>query len=121
MGSRLVARLIERSANGEFELISGGMLLAEFAETVRKPRIFGRVNWEAYNLLVSYLSSDAVLVTVEPPFPACRDANDEYLLAMARDGAADFLVTNDQDLLSVSQIGTCRIVTPEEFTLQFAR
>ena len=34
---------------------------------------------------------------------------------MARDGQADYLVTGDKDMLTIGQIGACRIVTPEEF------
>jgi predicted nucleic acid-binding protein len=34
---------------------------------------------------------------------------------MAQSGGADYLVSLDQDLLSLGAIGNCRIVTPEEF------
>lgn len=115
IGSPLSARLIERAADERFDLLSSGMLIAEFADAVRKPRIFGRVDWSAYNALIAFLSQGAELVEIEPPFPACRDPDDGYLLAMANVGRADYLVTNDLDLLSLARFGVCEIVTAEQF------
>lgn len=49
---------------------------------------------------------------------AVRDPNDEHILAAALGGEADFLVTGDDDLLSLAgdpRLGALRIVTVVEF------
>lgn len=61
------------------------------------------------------LRAVGTLIEERQPAPDCRDSKDRYLLALARDGNADFLVTNDKDLLCLSPFGACEIVTPEEF------
>lgn len=40
----------------------------------------------------------------------CRDEADDYLLALAIEAKANYLVTGDQDLLVLQEIETCRIL-----------
>ncbi len=44
-----------------------------------------------------------------------RDPKDDYLLAYALLGQADYLVTGDQDLLVIGKVNGLQIVTPGEF------
>jgi len=50
-----------------------------------------------------------------------RDAKDDHYLSLCREVGADFLVTGDKDLLSISQESlkknkiSCLIVSPQEF------
>ena len=41
----------------------------------------------------------------------CRDANDDFLLSIAVDSQADYLVTGDKDLLSLVSIQNTKIIT----------
>jgi len=114
-GSSLVARLLRRAAAGEYTLLSNDLLAEELADTALKPRLAPRLDRAACDDLLAFLRNAAEHATIVPPFPPCRDPDDGYLLAMARDGAADYLVTSDQDLLSLSSVGTCQILTAEAF------
>lgn len=40
----------------------------------------------------------------------CRDEKDNFLLALAIDSKADFLLTGDKDLLEIKKIGKTRII-----------
>lgn len=50
-----------------------------------------------------------------------RDAKDDHYLSLCKEARADYLITGDKDLLSISQDKLkaneilCRIVTPQEF------
>jgi uncharacterized protein len=46
---------------------------------------------------------------------ACRDPKDNYLLALAKDSNADFLITGDQDLLILENFDLTKIVTYQDF------
>ena len=46
---------------------------------------------------------------------ACRDPDDDKLLELAVNGAADFIVTGDDDLLVMNPFRGIAIVTPAEF------
>ena len=50
-----------------------------------------------------------------PPTPPCRDPFDVPFLELAVAGAADFLVTGDQDLLSLASRFCCPIVKADDF------
>jgi hypothetical protein len=60
-------------------------------------------------------------VTVSTHVVLSRDANDDHYLSLCREVGADFLVTGDKDLLSISQESlkknkiSCLIVSPQEF------
>ena len=55
-----------------------------------------------------------------------RDAKDDHYLSLCREVGADFLVTGDKDLLSISQESlkknkiSCLIVSPQEFLEKMA-
>jgi len=121
IGSARVAAILERAAKMQFITLTSDILDDELAATVRKPRIVEKIEWAAYNRLISFLTSVAERVQPGQPFPACRDPKDGYLLAMARDGRADFLVTRDDDLLSIGRLAACEIATPEVFELRISQ
>lgn len=52
---------------------------------------------------------------VGSPRPLSRDSKDDYLLAYAESGGADYLVTYDGDLLALDGAFAFRIVTPPDF------
>lgn len=54
-------------------------------------------------------------VELRSTFFASQDPKDNYLLALAHDGKADYLVTGDPDLLVLVQFGETRIVKMAEF------
>ena len=45
----------------------------------------------------------------------CRDPNDDFLLILAKDGKADYLITGDKDLLILNPFNKTKICTPTEF------
>ena len=60
-------------------------------------------------------------VSVSTEVSLSRDAKDNHYLSLCRTARADFLITGDKDLLSVSEEAlnkngiSCQIVTPQEF------
>jgi uncharacterized protein len=60
-------------------------------------------------------------VSVSTRVALSRDAKDDHYLALCKEVKADFLVTGDKDLLSISLEAlkkngiVCRILTPQEF------
>ena len=45
----------------------------------------------------------------------CRDPKDNFLLALAKDAGADYLITRDEDLLTIKQFEKTIILTLEDF------
>ena len=78
---------------------------------------------EQRELLADYLPYCTTVRAPEksPRMPACRDPFDAPFLALAAAGRADYLVTGDHDLLSLSPKMTCPIVTPDAFLASLDR
>ncbi len=55
------------------------------------------------------------LIKVESVVTICRDIKDNFLLALAKDGNADYLLTGDKDLLVLQKFGKTKITTIANF------
>jgi putative PIN family toxin of toxin-antitoxin system len=70
---------------------------------------------------IEQLLSLAKRISISTHVVLSRDAKDDHYLSLCKEAKADFLITGDKDLLSVSQEDlkkngiSCWIVTPQEF------
>lgn len=55
------------------------------------------------------------LIQVESFVTVCRDSKDNFLLALEKDGKADYLLTGDKDLLDLIKFGKTKIKTITAF------
>lgn len=64
-----------------------------------------------------FLDAKGIAITPKTKVSVCRDPEDNYLLALAEEAQAGYLVTRDKDLLDLSQKKwkNTKIVKPEEF------
>jgi len=90
-------------------------LFGELHNAVRKPHLAKRINQTSYEALVSVLRRNSELVDVRTIVDVCRDPKDNFLLALANDGDADYLITGDLDLLTMQEFGNTKIVTLSKF------
>lgn len=96
-------------------LIFSKELLEEFIEVVKRPkfrRYFAQTDIEE---LLETIDEYGEFIVVKSRIEICRDAKDNFLLSLAVDGKADFLLTGDQDLLMIKKIGNTNIKTISSF------
>ena len=98
-----------------YQLLVSKELLGDLASAMRKPRLTRKICPAVYDVLVSRLRTSAELVDVHSAVDVCRDSKDDYLLALAKDGNADYLITGDKDLLVLEAFGKAKIVTLTDF------
>ncbi len=55
------------------------------------------------------------LIDVQSIVTICRDPKDNFLLALAKDSKADYLLTGDNDLLDIKNFGKTKIITINNF------
>jgi hypothetical protein len=55
------------------------------------------------------------LIEIASTVEICRDEKDNFLLALAKDSKADFLITGDKDLLVLNVFENTKILTFTEF------
>jgi len=98
-----------------YHLMVSEELFRDLANAMRKPYLVTRISPVDYESLVSMLRANAELVEVHSVVDACRDPKDNFLLALTKDGNADYLITGDDDLRSMKQFEKTIIVSLNEF------
>lgn len=113
-GTRGLCADVLRLVLAEHELLVSATLIEELTRALtRKVRLPEQVVRE----IVAFLDASASFVggTPEPPPVVVRDPDDAVILGDALAGAADVLVTGDQDLLVLDRVGALRILDPRGF------
>ncbi len=118
----LPAQLIVLWRAGRFDLLTAAEQLDELTRVTRYPKIRERLAPAVAGRLVNDLRAVAITVDKLPVVDASPDPNDNYLLALAAAGAADFLVTGDKrDLLGLGVYEGTKITTTRNFLTQYGR
>lgn len=122
VGSSLPAHLILLWREGRFDLLTAAEQLDELMRVTRYPKIRARLTPALAGRLINEVRDMAVLLKHLPAVAVCADPYDNYLLAMAVAGHADFLVTGDKrDLLGLKNHEGTRIVTVRDFLVMNKR
>lgn len=110
------AAVLQHWRKGRFELLASLDLFEEIHRISRTARIRARVKPSMIGTLVNEVRFNAVMPDALEQIDESSDPFDNYLLALARAGRADFLVTGDKaGLLALERFGTAQIVTAREF------
>lgn len=116
VGTSLPAHLVVLWREGRLHLLTTSVQLDELMRVTRYPKIRERLSPALAGRLINELRDVAITVTDLPTVTVCADPDDNYLLAMASVGAADFLITGDKaDLLSMGRYEGTKIVTVRDF------
>lgn len=65
---------------------------------------------------LKYLNSISIKIELKSEVNICRDEKDNYLLALAQDVGANYIVTGDRDLLILEKFGRTEIIRFADFT-----
>ena len=96
--------------NNAVKLIFGDELLDEFVRVVQRPKFQKFFSQEDIKTLLQYIQQHAQFVKVHSVVTVCRDVKDNFLLSLAQDSHADYLITGDKDLLSLNTFGKTKII-----------
>ncbi|MGO9170766.1 MAG: putative toxin-antitoxin system toxin component, PIN family [Rhodomicrobium sp.] len=114
--SSLPGQLIAHWRRGRFVLLTAVLQLDELRRVTRYPKIRQRIKAVGAGRLMNDLRKIAVVIETLPTVDVSRDPFDNYLLAIALGGEADYLVTGDKpDLLSLGQHKGTNIVSVRDF------
>lgn len=105
-----------------FTLVTSDEQLEEFRRVTRYPRVKARIDPSAAGTLYNELHQLALVLRDLPKVDVSPDPGDNFLLAMAQAGEADFLVTGDKkDVLALKTFGATRIVTARQMLVELDR
>ena len=110
MGSLVRERLDRVLVNRNVTLLFSDALWSELDEVLARPKFKKYFTPEQAKRLVQTLLMRSQKINVQSQVAISRDMDDDYLLALCLDSAADFLITGDRDLLTLDPFGPVRIV-----------
>lgn len=99
-------------------LVFSDELLDEFIEVARRPKFKKFFAKKDIEILLEIFDQYADLINVTSEIDICRDEKDNFLLNLAIDGKADYLVSGDNDLLILEKIKNTKILRFPELIAQ---
>jgi len=108
-------RIDEKILSKEIKAVVSDEMLKELSEVLSRPRFRNIFTAERIKELFSLLDSYAIVVSPSQKVSACRDEKDNFLLEVALEGKADYLITGDEDLLVLNPFHNTKIVRAKDF------
>ena len=108
-------RLRRLLLSGKIDILFSQELFEELETTASKRKFRRYFDTSHLEMFLQMLIEIVEIVDVHSDVEICRDPRDNFLLALAMDGDADYLMTGDHDLLTLKKFGKTRIVTVKEF------
>jgi putative PIN family toxin of toxin-antitoxin system len=115
------AKIIEAVQAGRLILCTSANLLQEFSEVILRPKMLRKYSELGIHAdaLLDYLRANAILVSGIPTQAViAADPDDDYVIACAIDGEADYIISGDRHLLELESLNKILIVSPREFVEQ---
>lgn len=107
-------QILDAVINGEIEAFANHSTLSENKLIMKR-----LVNDQNYQNEINNLFSQITLVKNRRQIQIVRDPEDNKILESAVEARANYLVTRDDDLLSLGEFQSIKIVTPAEFWTRY--
>jgi putative PIN family toxin of toxin-antitoxin system len=115
------AVIVDTWLDGKFTLLTCAEQLDELRATLHKPRVAKLIKPYLAGRLVNQVKKLAEDIRPLPRVERSPDPTDDFLLALAEGGKADYLVTGDKSgLLALGRHKATQIVSAREFAALFA-
>ena len=100
---------------GKIRLLFSNELLEEFITVAQRPKFKKYFTKDDIEKLLDNFDSFGKIIKIKSDIKECRDFKDNFLLNLAIDGKADYLLTGDNDLLNMQTIQKTKIVSITNF------
>ncbi len=108
-------RLDEKIKTKSIRVLFSLELVEEFLSVVNRPKFKKYFSKSDIGKLIDLFDVYGEIVEVKSQVHLCRDKKDDFLLALAKDSHADFLVTGDKDLLELSVFESTKILAVTDY------
>lgn len=108
-------QIVNAWVNGRFDMLASPALIDELADVLARPRFRRWISTTTAAEFIAGLQESAVIID-DPPAAAALtpDPDDDYLIALARAGGADYLVSGDHHLTDLTDPDP-PVLTPRQF------
>lgn len=99
----------------DFTILYSPELIKEFLTVAERPKFEKYFSANDIADLIEQINAVGELIEIQLDIQLCRDEKDNFLLNLAVDGKANFLITGDKDLLEIGDIEGTEILTYRQF------
>lgn len=114
IGKRLKS-LKSSLVNSDVILIFAEQNIQELQIVARRDKFRRYFHEEDVNDLIDFIQIIGKIYKIDEYVEICRDPKDDFLLALAKKGKADYLVSGDKDLLVLETYQKTKIIAVDEF------
>lgn len=107
--------LLEILVDPALELITTELLRTEIVNVTQRPKFRKYFSAEKVQALMEWMDQVMTTIEIDRITQRCRDPKDDYLLELAVQSHAIYLVSGDNDLLVMQEVEGCRIMTCSQF------
>jgi len=90
-------------------------LIVEFIDVTSREKFKAYFKDEDIASLIDLIEEYGEMINIKSKVEECRDKEDNFLLSLAKDGEADYLITGDKDLLVIENFGKSKIISLTDF------
>lgn len=90
-------------------------LVQELEATITKPKLQKYFSENALEEMLIAFDHYIDFIAVKSKVKICRDPNDDFLLSLAKDGKANYILTGDNDLLELGKFEEAEIIKITDF------
>ena len=105
--------------NDKATLLFSNESMTEFIDVTSREKLKPYFTKDDIASLIDLIEEYGEIVEVKSKVDICRDKEDNFLLSLAKDGKADYLVTGDKDLLVLDNFGSTKIIKLTDFLEKF--
>lgn len=106
--------------NDNIQLLVSQELLNEFFDVVKRPKLQKYFNPILVEEFIIQLLNKVTFIDVQTNINLCRDYKDNFLLSLAIDGYADYIISSDMDLLILEKCNNTKIITLPDFIANYS-
>jgi uncharacterized protein len=99
------------------KIITCNEQLMELSEVFKKPKLKKYFTKEQISEFFELLGESSHCIKILTKTDICRDPKDNYLISLALDSNANFLITGDKDLLDLNKIGETIVLKYVDFDI----
>ena len=99
----------------KYQIVFSEELFNEFLEVVHREKFNRYFNDLNIKYLIETINDKVLFVNVFSVVDVCRDVKDNFLWSLAIDGDVDYLITGDNDLLTLKYFQKTSIITINDF------
>jgi len=101
--------------NDKAVLLFSNESLTEFIDVTSRAKLKPYFTKNDIASLIDLIDEYGEIIEVKSKVDVCRDKEDNFLLSLAKDGKADYLITGDKDLLVLNNFGKTIITKLTDF------